>query len=430
MRIAVIVHRYGEDVVGGAEQQARGFAEEAARRSWAIEVWTTCVRSHYTWENVYPAGVEKINGVLVRRFPITWWDHYRRAELEFRLNILGTLPSADQYAWLETGAHSAPLYQHIVRHANEFDALIVLPYAMPLTHYAAWAAPERMVLWPCLHNETYAYLELIRLLMESVWGVMFNSPEERDLAVKVLGIQPQRHAVLGEGVALSLPIITQHVISRSGSFDFAQDKFWDEKSRPARTEISRSARNDRMADQPRHDLLYIGRLEQGKNVHWLYQYIRRYVDDGGEIRLVVLGDGPVKPPAQPVFDYRGFVSEKEKAAACASVLALCQPSVNESFSLTIMEAWLNGRPVLVHGDCAVTQGHVRRCNGGLWFRDYEEFVGAVEWLKNNPDLASRMGENGREYVRCNYTWQAVADRFERIMTVWRSPKDTAKSVKA
>lgn len=389
MRVAVIVHRYSEDVAGGAEQQARGFAEEAARRGWTIEVWTTCARSHYTWENVYRAGVEQVNGVLIRRFPITWWDCNRRAELEFRLGILGTLPIADQYAWLETGAHSAPLYQYAAKHANEFDALIALPYAMPLAHYAAWTAPEQTVLWPCLHNEPYAYLELIRLLMESVRGIMFNSPEERDLAIQVLGIKPRRHAVLGEGVTLP----------------------------PADSE-----------QPPRRDLLYVGRLEHGKNVHLLYQFLRRYVDEGGKIRLVVLGEGPVKPPAHPAFHYRGFVSEKEKAAACASALALCQPSVNESFSLTLMEAWLNGTPVLVNGACAVTRGHVRRCDGGLEFRDYDEFVSAVEWLQHHPDLANRMGKNGREYVQRNYTWRTIADRFERIITLWQNP--TAEGIKA
>jgi glycosyltransferase involved in cell wall biosynthesis len=392
MRIAVIVHRYGADLAGGAEHQARGFAEAAARRGWTIEVWTTCALSHYAWKNVYPAGEEVIDGVLVRRFPITAWHHDKRAQLEFRLDILGTLPLADQYAWLETGAHSAPLYQHIVRHANEFDALIVLPYAMPLAHYAAWSAPEQTVLWPCLHNEAYAYLETIHLLLESVWGVMFNSPEERDLAVKVLEIQPQRYVVLGEGVAVTPRVDAPQADSQCA-------------------------------------LLYVGRLEHGKNVHLLYQYVQQYFDEGGTIRLVVLGNGPVEPPVHPAFDYRGFAAEKEKAAACASALALCQPSINESFSLTIMESWMNGRPVLVNGDCAVTQGHVRRCDGGLEFRDYDEFVGAVEWLQNHPDLANRMGRNGREYVQRNYTWQAVLGRFERIMATWQSTVGTAEGAR-
>lgn len=381
MRIAVVVLRYGQDVAGGAEKLAMGFAEESVRRGWTVEVWTTCARSHYTWENVYPAGAETINGVLVRRFPITWWDHDHRSQLEFRLNILGTLPIADQHAWLETGAHSTPLYEYIAKHAKEFDAVIVLPYALPLSHYAAWSAPERTVLVPCLHDESYAYLEFSRLLMESVSGVIFNSPEESALAMQVLGVRPQRHAVLGAGVALT-PLV------------------------------------DNASDHPRCDLLYIGRLEHGKNVHLLYQYVQRYVDNGGEIRLVVLGDGPVKPPVHPAFDFRGFVSEKVKASACASALALCQPSANESFSFTLMESWVNGRPVLVNQDCGVTLGHVRRCDGGLWYRDYDEFVGAVEWLKHNPGLANRMGKQGREYVQKNYTWETIVDRFERIMATW------------
>lgn len=380
MRVAVVVPRYGPDVVGGAETQARGFAQEAARRGWTVEVWTTCARSHYTWKNVYPAGSEESNGVIVRRFLITQWDRGRQAEIEVCLASRGALPVADQYAWLASGAHSAPLYRYIADHADRFDVLVVLPYAMPLTHYAAWTAPEHVVMWPCLHNEPYAYMEPVRLLLESVWGVMFNSPEESDLAIRLLGIRPHRYAVLGEGVILTLS-----------------------------------------SHRPKSDshLLYVGRLEEGKNLSLLYAYVHRYAESGGDIRLVVLGDGPLKPSKHPAFDYRGFVAEEEKALAYATALALCQPSLNESFSLTLMESWLAGRPVLVYGDCAVTRGHVQRSGGGLWFRAYEEFVGAVEWLKANPDLASRMGHNGGEYVRRNYTWEAVADRFERIVTAWQ-----------
>ena len=241
-----------------------------------------CAQSLHLGECL-PCRHNKINGVLVRRFPVTGWDQRRRAELEFHLNMLGALPMTDQLVWLETGAHSNPLYQHIVEHANEFDALIVLPYAMPLSHYAAWSALERTVLIPCLHDEAYAYLQVTRLVMESVRGVMFNSLEERDLAVKTLGMQPQRYAVWGEGVRLA-PV------------------------------------GDPIAHNAPRDLLYVGRLEQGKNVQLLCEYIQRYFDAGGEIRLVVLGDGPLKPPLHPAFDYRGFVSEKEKATACASAL--------------------------------------------------------------------------------------------------------------
>lgn len=382
MRIAVVVPRFGPDVLGGAEKQALGFAEEAARRGWPIEVWTTCARSHYTWDNVYPAGVSEDAGVVVRRFPITAWDHSHRAELEVRLAANGGLPVADQWAWLESGPHSGPLYEHVARHSGEFDVLVASPYATPLTHFAAWMAPGRTVVWPCLHDEPYAYMEPARLLMESVWGVMFFTPEERQLATTRLGIRPVRQAVLGGGVTLALPTDC-----------------------PERTPLT--------------DLLYVGRLEGGKNIPLLYEFVSRYADEqGGATRLVVVGDGPLRPAGHPALVYRGPVREEEKAAAYASALALCQPSLNESFSLTIMESWLAGRPVLVHGDCAVTRGHVQRSAGGLWFRNYQEFSGAVEWLKRNPGLARRMGHNGRQYVRRNYTWPAVVDRFEHITEAW------------
>ncbi len=383
MRLAVIVPRYGPQVIGGAEAQARGFAEAAARRGWTVEVWTTCARSHHTWENVWPPGAQRENGVLVRRFPIERWDRGRWAERELRLARSGTLPAPEAYDWLDSGPHTPSLYAYVARHAAAFDVVVALPYVAPLVHYAVWAAEGRVVLWPCLHDEPYAYIEPVRLLLESAWGVMFNSPEEAELALRRLRIRPLRHAVLGEGVSLSA---------------------------------------DGSSSHPQHlglFVLYAGRMEEGKNLGLLYRYIQRYFEEERQVRLVVIGEGPMRPPAHPAFVHLGFVGEDEKAALYRHAVALCQPSLLESFSLTIMEAWLAGRPVLVHEDCPVTRGHVRRSRGGLWFRTYEEFAGALNWLLDHPDRAARMGENGRRYVLSNYTWEAVLQRFETLIQCWK-----------
>jgi glycosyltransferase involved in cell wall biosynthesis len=212
---------------------------------------------------------------------------------------------------------------------------------------------------------------------------MFLSPEEQRLAVQRLGVHPRHAGIVGGGLAVT------------------------------------NAQGRSSAATP-HDLLYVGRLESGKNLGLLYEHVRRYADNGGNLRLVVLGQGHWPPPAHPAFEHQGFVSEEAKASAYATALALCQPSLKESFSLTIMESWLAARPVLVHGDCAVTRGHVERSKGGLWFRTFEEFVGAVEWLQANSALADRMGQNGRQYVLSNYTWESVATRFERLIRQWQA----------
>ncbi|MGH2541884.1 MAG: hypothetical protein ACRDIB_03750, partial [Ardenticatenaceae bacterium] len=162
MRLAVVVGRYGAGVIGGAESQARGFAEEAARRGWEVEVWSTCARDHYTWGNVFPAGCERIGNLVVRRFPVRREKMAQYHELEQALATHRALPAAEQYRWLESGAHSGALYDHVARHASSFDALVVLPYASPMMQLAAWAAPEQAIMWPCLHDEPYAYLEPVR----------------------------------------------------------------------------------------------------------------------------------------------------------------------------------------------------------------------------------------------------------------------------
>jgi glycosyltransferase involved in cell wall biosynthesis len=277
------------------------------------------------------------------------------------------------------------LYNHVSQHAAEFEAVIALPCAAPLIHYAAWATPERVVVWPCLHDEPLAYLEPTRLLLESAWGVMFLSPEEQDLAIRQLSTRPNRCGVVRGGIV------------------------------PPTTPASR----------PRvltNTLLYVGRLEAGKGLFLLYDYVLRSADEGKDVHLVVLGRGPLKPSRHPAFEYRGFVSETEKSRAYASAMALCQPSTNESFSITVMESWLATRPVLVHSACAVTRGHVQRSRGGLWFQTYEEFASAVEWLQTNPVPATRMGENGRRYVLSNYTWDIVVPRFEHMIRSWEEKR--------
>ena len=323
MQIAVIVPRYGVNVSGGAEHLARGFAEEAAARGWQVEVWTTCSRNHYTWKNTLPAGQSELNGVLVRRFPITSFLSEEFRKFETKTVTHGRLSLTEQYQWMEVGAHSSHLYSHILQHGNKFDAIVALPYVHPLIHYAAWLIPQKIFLWPCLHEEPFAYMEPVRLLLETVHSVLFNSPEEQLLAFERLMIRPQRATLLGAGVELSEP-------------------------------------SDVPPNIQKPYIVYVGRMEEDKNLRLLYRYVERNAQENEMVRLLLLGEGPLIPAENDLFKYHGFASETEKSMICANALALCQPSLNESFSLVIMESWLAGRPVLVSGACEVTRGHVRR----------------------------------------------------------------------
>jgi glycosyltransferase involved in cell wall biosynthesis len=86
-----------------------------------------------------------------------------------------------------------------------------------------------------------------------------------------------------------------------------------------------------------------------------------------------------------------------------------------------MESWLAGVPVLVHGHCDVTRYHVLQSNGGLYFTSPAEFAEALDWFLDHPEERRQMGSLGRTYVRREFNWPAVLDRFRRAVSLWRTP---------
>ena len=131
MKIAVVVQRYGQAVNGGAELHARYVAERLARHG-EVEVLTTCATDYVSWRNELQAGVERVNGVPVRRFPV---KHERdplvfakRSDRVFeQQHSLG-----DELDWLDAEGPTSPaLIDYVRKHASDYDparnSLIVFP---------------------------------------------------------------------------------------------------------------------------------------------------------------------------------------------------------------------------------------------------------------------------------------------------------------
>ncbi len=393
MRLAIVVPRYGPDILGGAETFARIFAEQMTARGHGVAVLTTCGRDHLTWRNELPAGRATINGIAVERFPmLTNWGTARYHALHGRILSGQALTIDEQYEWVDSGAHSPALYAFIQRHHARYDLLIFVPYLFPTTYYGASIVPDKSVIWPCLHDEGYAWLAPTRATLASARGVMFNVEPERRLAHR-LGVYNPGEAIVGFGMA----------------------------------PVSGSAERFRKASGISEPfILYSGRLEGSKNVPRLLGYFLEYKrEHGGPLKLVLMGTGPEAIPAHKDIVRLGFRQGQDKLDTYAAASVLCQPSVNESFSIVIMESWQAGVPVLVHGNCAVTKYHARRSGGGLYFLNYADFSGALDLLLEDAALRTRMGQNGCRYVAQNYNWEAVIGRFTAAAARWQSTADLA-----
>jgi glycosyltransferase involved in cell wall biosynthesis len=389
MRLAFVAPRYGEDIVGGAESLVRDFATRLAARGHHIEVLTTCARDHYTWENVLPAGVSTENGVRLHRFPVTHpRDHVLMARLQRALDNGLELDPASQWEWVANTGESAPLLEGIDCVAGHVDSIVFAPYLFASTVQGARVHPERSVIIPCLHDESYARFDVIQGTLRAAAALVFNSEPEQELTQRLLGELPA-HRVVGVG------------FDDPGRTD--GDGF---KTRRALT----------------GDLVsFAGRREAGKNFPLLVEYIAMYgaaLARNGPATLVAMGSGRVDPPpaARPFVVDLGFVTPEEKLDAISASVATALLSLNESFSYFLAEGWLCGVPAIVHADGAVTRRHCEDSGGGLWVRSAEEFAETLDRLRADRALRHALGESGRAWVHERYSWPAVLDRFEDAMS--------------
>lgn len=387
MRLALTIPRYDPASAGGAEVLAKELVEHLAAAGHEIEVLTTCARSHVTWANEFEPGASTVNGITVRRFPTNEGrDMDTFLELQERILAFEELSFDEEKRWVSNGVNSDALYRHLQAVRGDFDALLFIPYMFGTTYWGAQIVSDRSVLIPCLHDEPYAHMQIYKELFDNVKAVMFNTEPERDLGVAMFDLPDYKVGVVGMG------------FEPAAGYDAARFRQKYKIKEPF--------------------LLYSGRREPGKNTPLLVEYFRTFKRyNKNALRLVFLGSGPIElqPVDRKYVTDLGYVSEQDKHDACAAALAFVQPSVNESLSIVLMESWLAGRPVIVHAGCAVTSFHAKRSQGGLPFGTYFEFEEIVNLLLEQPDLADRLGRNGRRHVLDTYSWAACLERFDAAM---------------
>ena len=383
MRLAFVTPRFAvEGVVGGAETLIRDLAMTAASAGHEVQLLTTCATNPHTWTNDRDPWEETVDGIWVRGFRVKEGrDLERFFRAQDRIMKEQELSREEEEAWVANSITSPDLQDALAADLAGLDAILAGPYLFGLTFQVAEAFPGKTWLVPCLHDEPYARVGVIADRFRAVRGCLFNSEPEKELAMRLYGLDASCGNVVGMAIE------------------------------PFEADATAFARRHGLT-QPY--VLYSGRQEEGKNTPLLLDYLHTYTERRqGSVHLVLTGSGevPVPEKLRPYVLDLGFVSEQEKFEAMAGAVAFLHPSVNESFGIVLLESWLGGTPVMVHDKGEVLKWQCQRSGGGLWFRDYPEFEALLDRLIEDTRLNEALGAAGKQYVLNTYNREALAERL-------------------
>jgi glycosyltransferase involved in cell wall biosynthesis len=302
VRVGVVVNAYHPDV-GGVETHVRRLAAGLVAAGDEVEVLT----QHAI------AAQERLDGVLVRRFPLT----VPAADYRFSLGL---------WQWLR--AHAG---RYDLLHAHSYHALAALPAALtnrtPLVFTPHYHGTGHSRLRSVLHP---IYRPVGRRIVNRSSRVICVTRAERDLVVRHFPRAAERIVVIPNG-----------------------------------TDPAPGAGPVRPAAG--HRILCVGRLERYKRVDRILRALT-HLDDDHELDIV--GTGPARPELENLtrrlgladrVTFHGRLTDDAFAAATAGASAAVSASAHEAFGMAVADAIAAGIPTVAsfipaHRELAVLAG--------------------------------------------------------------------------
>lgn len=382
MKIAIVVQRYGTEINGGAELHARLIAEHLSEKH-DITVLTTTAKDYLSWENFFPTGETVIEKIPVIRFKVKHPRRYHRFISIQNKVFFQEHSDNEEKKWIkENGPFVPKLIKYIKQHRADFDFFIFFSFRYYTSFEGVFAAKLKSLLVPTAEEDEAIQLNIVRNFFKQPAGIIYNSIEEKELITSTANNSnvPSKIVGVGLNVLEGDEVRFREKYNITGSY-----------------------------------IIYVGRIDKNKGCNQLFDYIMRFFErEKCEFELLLMGGQYMKIPPHPRIKKLGFVSEQDKFDGLKGSLLMVIPSRLESLCMAALESWTQRKPILVNGHCKVLKGQVKRANGGLYYKTYNEFSEALKRLVDDENLRSKIGQQGYDYFKKNYDWQVIMNKYDQI----------------
>ena len=173
---------------------------------------------------------------------------------------------------------------------------------------------------------------------------------------------------------------------------------------------------------PNAPILYFGRLSPEKGVSDLLRALRHLPT----LHLMIAGDGPSRVDLEQLtrrlelknVEFVGHLPAAELDQVVREARFTVLPSrAYETLGKTILESYAQGRAVIA-SDLGSRREFVQQGRTGLLYQagNIEELAAALSWLDQRPDVATAMGQAGREFVRKHHS---PAQHYESMIALYK-----------
>jgi len=165
---------------------------------------------------------------------------------------------------------------------------------------------------------------------------------------------------------------------------------------------------------------YVGRLFQGKGIHYLVSAMKEMKDEHSDVTLLIIGDGPERGNLERMTTtagiktlFAGWQSDVLPYYSLMDVFVL--PSLFEGVPNVLLEAMAMGKPIVatnVGGNADLVE------DGASGFlvsaRDSQQIACALQKLIESSDLRLRFGRVSREKIVESFSLDEAVRKVERV----------------